>query len=111
MRHRPNSKKKPLSEKAARWFAFLKSERVLVKQTGLYTGNADVLKEVAARYKRFRLVGTPDQPLLLAPPSDTEYADAEATEKARLEVVEEEMELPLPRALPVPIPLPVALAP
>jgi hypothetical protein len=56
--------------------AFAKRERPLVKQAGI-TGKADVLKEVAARYKRFRLVGTPDQPLLLAPPSDTEDADAE----------------------------------
>jgi hypothetical protein len=75
-RKRPRNEgreKKPLSEKAARWFAFLKSERVLVKQTGLYTGNADVLKEVAARYKRHLAVGTPNQPALLAGPStDTE---------------------------------------
>ena len=68
--------KRPLTEKARAWHAFAKRERPLVKQAGI-TGKADVLKEVAARYKRFRLVGTPDQPLLLAPPSDTEDADAE----------------------------------
>ena len=60
--------KKPLSVKAARWHAFAKRERPLVKQAGI-TGNAEVLKEVAARYKRFLVVGTPDQPPLLAGPS------------------------------------------
>ena len=63
--------KKPLSVKAARWHAFAKRERPLVKQAGI-TGNAEVLKEVAARYKRFLVVGTPDQPPLLAGPSTQE---------------------------------------
>lgn len=68
-----DEEKKPLSDKAARWHAFVKRERPLVKQGLGLTGNADVLKEVAARYKRHLAVGTPSQPPLLAGPSaDTE---------------------------------------
>ena len=69
--------KKPLSVKAARWHAFAKRERPLVKQAGI-TGNAEVLKEVAARYKRFLVVGTPDQPPLLAGPSTPEGEEGDA---------------------------------
>ena len=68
-----DDEKKPLSDKAARWHAFVKRERPLVKQGLGLTGNAEVLKEVAARYKRHLAVGTPSQPPLLAGPStDTE---------------------------------------
>ena len=68
-----DEEKKPLSEKAARWHAFAKRERPLVKEGLGLTGNADVLKEVAARYKRHLAVGTADQPPLLGGPStDTE---------------------------------------
>ena len=68
-----DEEKKPLSDKAARWHAFAKRERPLVKEGFGLTSNADVLKEVAARYRRHLAVGTPSQPaLLLGPSTDTE---------------------------------------
>ena len=70
--------KKALSNKAARWHAVVKKERPLVKEGLGLTGNADVLKEVAARYKRHLAVGTPNQPpLIVGPSTDTESEAAQ----------------------------------
>lgn len=61
--------KRPLSAAAAAWHAFARRERELVKQSGV-TDHVQVVKEVAARYKRFKLVGTSQQPPMLAAPDD-----------------------------------------
>ena len=67
--------KRPLSESARRWHSFARHERPLVKQAG-YTDNVAIVKEIAARYKRAKLVGTPAQPPLLEAPSpDVAAAD------------------------------------
>ena len=51
--------KKPLSVKAARWHAFAKRERPLVKQAGI-TGNAEVLKEVEVVKPRIPVISNVD---------------------------------------------------
>ena len=62
--------KRPLSASAAAWHAFARKERALVKEGLGLTDPVAVIKEVAARYKRAKLVGSSSEPLMLNAPSD-----------------------------------------
>ena len=62
--------KRPLSASAAAWHAFARKERALVKEGLGITNRVEVIKEVAARYKRAKLVGSASGPLMLPAPSD-----------------------------------------
>ena len=79
------NKKRKTTRGAGGWYAFMKSEKANVLASG-FTSRADVLKELARRWKLAKLVGTSAQPLALPPPSqsstDAEPAVASDSEDA-----------------------------
>jgi hypothetical protein len=69
------------------WVAFMKRERPNVLNSG-FTARAEVIREIARRWRIFKTVGTSDAPLALpAPSSDDSESDSTATPDGLLDAL------------------------